>query len=274
MTSTLELHDSGHDVIARRTWPVPDAPAATVLVVHGLAEHSGRWEQVGSWLTDAGFRVVSFDLPGFGESSGERAYVEAFGDYLDVVEDLIGELRAHPEPLVLYGHSMGGLISLAYALSDRLQPDLLVLSAPAVDAKVPGWQRATAPLLSRLAPKLSLPNPIDGLQLSRDPAVGEAYFADPLVHTEATMRLGAEFFATMDRVGEQLADLERPTLVIHGGADTIVFPEFTAPLGDLPTVTRRLWPNLRHETHNEPEGEQVIGEVADWIHGRVGELTS
>jgi alpha-beta hydrolase superfamily lysophospholipase len=159
---------------------------------------------------------------------------------------------------------MGGLIALEYALSDRPAPDLLILSSPGLSGGK-AWQRSVAGVAASLAPRLSVPNGLSGDQLSRDPEVGEAYFADPLVLTKSTTRLGSELFSAMDRVNANLKALDIPTLVIHGGADTIVPASASAPLGHLPTVERRLYPKLRHETMNEPEGPQVVADIIAWI---------
>lgn len=243
-----------------------------MLIVHGIGEHSGRYEHVGEFFTEAGFAVHAFDLPGFGRSGGRRAHVESFDLFLDVVEERLAAVGLDGRPTVLYGHSMGGLIALAYCLSQRQPPDFAVLSAPALDANVPTWQRKGAPLLGRIVPKLPVASPIDGEQLSRDPAVGEAYFADPLVVTSTTAALGSELFATMDATRPQIGQLTVPTYVFHGGADTLVPPQFSAPLQDVAAVTRRLWPSLRHEAHNEPEYRQVLGEVLAWLDGRLSGL--
>ena len=109
MSSTLEVQGTGDAALAVRTWPAPAEPKADVLIVHGLAEHSGRFEHVGEFLTDAGYRVTGLDLPGFGRSGGRRAHVTSMDDFLDAVEHVLSDLRAEV-PVVLYGHSMGGLI--------------------------------------------------------------------------------------------------------------------------------------------------------------------
>ncbi|MDH3306713.1 MAG: lysophospholipase [Acidimicrobiia bacterium] len=249
-----------------REWPEPNEPWASMLIVHGLGEHSGRYERVGDQLSAAGIRVRSFDLPGFGSSAGTRAYVEEFGHFTDAVAEELGHLVAEPIPTVLLGHSLGGLIAYRYATSHHLVPDFLVLSAPALDANAPAWQRAAAPLLAKVLPKMSMPNPIAGEQLSRDPAVGEAYFADPLVHTKMTNRLGAEILETMESVASS-APPTMPTLVIHGGADTIVPARFSAHLAD--TTERKLYAQLRHELFNEPEGPEVVADVIAWLRRQI-----
>jgi alpha-beta hydrolase superfamily lysophospholipase len=169
---------------------------------------------------------------------------------------------------------MGALIALTYACSGRPAPDLLVLSAPPLGARVPGWQRALAPVLSRLAPTLVLANPIAGEQLSHDPAVGKAYFADPLVQPRSTTRLGAELFKAMKRGRGQLDRLHVPTLVIHGGADNLVPTQVSEPLATIPGVERRVLPDLRHETLNEPEGPQVVAAIVEWIRAQAPAVVS
>lgn len=261
MISHTDLTAGPHgETMLVRHWPPPADRVADIVIVHGLAEHSGRYEHVGAAFTAAGFSVTSFDLPGHGATAGRRAYVDRFAHFLDAI-DLI---RPAGGPLVLYGHSMGGLIALQYAL-DRIPPAVLILSAPAVDGNAPGWQRKAAPLLGKILPHAALPNPWDVSAISRDPAVVDAYQSDPLVTTKTTARLGAEIFEAMDEVQDSYHDLTVPTLVVHGGADTIVPARFSAALGELPNVTRKLYPKLRHECHNEPEADQVIQDIVDFI---------
>jgi alpha-beta hydrolase superfamily lysophospholipase len=110
-----------------------------------------------------------------------------------------------------------------------------------------------------------MPTAVKGAQLSRDPAVGEAYLTDPLNFHKATTRLGANIFASQDRVGPLLSQISIPTFVIHGGDDTVVPPEASQLLLGLPGVERRLYPSLRHECLNEPEGREVMGDIISWL---------
>jgi alpha-beta hydrolase superfamily lysophospholipase len=253
-----------------RRWPARGEAWASVLIVHGIGEHSGRYERTARLLSEAGLEVEAFDLRGHGLSGGRRVYVRSWDDFLDDVELRLEALRQPGRDLVLMGHSMGALIALTYACSDRPAPDLLILSAPPLEAAVPGWQRLLAPVLSRLAPTVALANPIDGAQLARDPAVGAAYFADPLVQPRSTARLGGELFAAMKRARSNLTRLGIPTLVIHGGSDTLVPTAGSEPLAKLPGVERRVLPDLRHETLNEPEGPEVVAGIVAWLRTKVG----
>ena len=152
-----------------------------------------------------------------------------------------------------------------YLGEERPHPDAAVLSSPALAAEIPGALRAAAQVLGRIAPKVSLPNPFDGDQLSRDETVGEAYFADPLVYTKATTGIALQTFNAQGRILDVIKSITTPTLVIHGADDTLVPPSASAPLAAVASVERKVYPGLRHEMHNEPEQTQVLGDVAAWL---------
>lgn len=251
-----------------REWAPDGEPRAVVVLVHGIGEHSGRYQRTGGLLAEAGLTVRAFDLIGFGASGGPRGDIDDWERFHDQIGRHVAIAGGSGKPVVLMGHSMGGNLVLGYVISDRLEPSLLVASAPALGGGT-GWQRALAPVLARALPRVSIPNTLRGDQLSRDPAVGEAYFADPLVVTSSTLRLGASLFAAMAEVAERASAIRIPTLVLHGGADTIVPPQSTAALGELPGFERRLYPQLRHEILNEPEGPQIVAEIIDWVDQRV-----
>jgi acylglycerol lipase len=246
-----------------RTW-MPDDPKADVLIIHGLGEHSGRWDHVARALADRGYAVTGFDLRGHGHSTGPRCHVDSFDQ---MVEDLaaVAEPLGRERPWVLYGHSLGGLIATLYLTSDHRQPNAAVLSAPALEDDLPAHLRLTAKVLGRVTPSLSVANSIKGEHLSRDDAVGRAYFDDPLVQTEATCGFGLEGFGAQDRARAALDRITVPTLVVHGAEDRLVPPRASAPFAAVDGIERKLYPGLRHEIHNEPEWPQVVSELADWL---------
>jgi acylglycerol lipase len=267
-TSTVAAAD-GTPILVRR-WAAAGEPWADVLIVHGIAEHSGRYEHVGGWLSAAGLEVTGYDLRGFGGSGGRRAWVERWREYHDDLEERLGDvrLRAGGRPVVLFGHSLGGLVAYGYAVAEppRPLPDALVVSAPAIDSNLPRWQQTLARVLTRVAPTFQVKNAFDGTILSRDPAVAERYLADPLNHHHTTVRLGAEALAEQGRATAALARLTIPTLVYHGGDDRLVPTASSELFAGAPGVTRRTYPGLRHESHNEPEGQAVIADAVTWLH--------
>ena len=261
-------------------WPAVGAERAHVLLVHGIAEHAGRYTHVGSRLARAGIATHSFDLRGFGGSGGQRAYVDRWSQYHDDVELRLAAVRSEADglPVVLYGHSMGGLIALGYVLADppRAMPDLLVLSAPAIDAVVPAWKRRLADILAETAPRFTVANTFPKGALSSDPAVESAYLADPLAVHRTTARLGVALFREQDRVKSVLArggPLPITTYVLHGADDPIV-PEWASrTLEGRANVTRRVYQGLHHETHNEPSGGAVIDDTIAWIIREVSSMS-
>jgi acylglycerol lipase len=253
-------------------WPAVGTPRAHLLLVHGIAEHAGRYGHVGTRLARAGISTHAFDQRGFGRSGGHRAYVDRWSQYHDDVEDRLNDVRsaAGGLPVVLYGHSMGGLIALGYTLADppRRLPDLLVLSAPAIDAAVPAWKRRLADILGGTVPRFAIANTFPSGGLSADPAVETAYRADPLAVHRTTTRLGVSLFREQDRVKRALADgasLPVTTYVLHGADDPIVPEIASRSLEGRANVTRRVYEGLHHETHNEPSRVSVIDDTIAWI---------
>ena len=262
-TSEIRTTRAGVTELTRR-WKA-DNPWAAVLIVHGLAEHSGRYERTGQLLANAGLDTRSFDLQGFGTSGGARAYIKRWPTYHDQVLDNLAPGFNSGLPTILMGHSLGGLVAVTYNLSLHRQPDLVVLSSPALDANVPAWQRSAAPVLSRIMPKVRLPNLVKGEQLSRDPAVGEAYFSDPLVYTKTSAKFGSIVFDQIDIVDASYDVYNARTLIIHGGQDSIVPARFSERLAERSNVDRMLYPDLQHETLNEPEGPEIVTDIINWI---------
>jgi acylglycerol lipase len=255
----------------RRTWTAGD-PRANVLLLHGMAEHSGRYEHVGSTLAAAGFSVRAYDHHGYGRSGGKRGHVDSFDVFLEDVEDNLAELRADGRPVVLMGHSMGALVAFNYALSGRPLPDVLLLSGPPLDASIPTWQRVVTPILGRITPKLFVASEFDGALLSTDPDVGTVYIDDPLRVKGQTAGLGLAFLSGMKMANEKLDRLSIPTMVVHGGDDAIVPAKFSVPIGEHPMGTRVELPGLRHEVLNEPNWEETLQSLITFVDGAIVEI--
>lgn len=266
----------GTDLLVRH-WPADEAeaggawagvPWASVLLVHGLGEHSGRYEHVGDQLTAAGLEVAAYDHRGMGGSGGRRGDVERWSQYHDDLSERLAEVRAGAagRPVVLYAHSLGGLIAAGYLLTDRPKPDLAVLSSPALDSTVPGWKRRVSVVAARIAPTTTIPNGIKGETISRDPSVAAKTVDDPFCVKVSTARFGAAALAEQARVRDAASrGFGIPALVLHGEDDGLVPVTASEVLAMAPLVERRTYPGLRHELHNEPEGPSVVDEIIAWL---------
>ncbi len=255
-----------------RHWPAAE-PWAAMLIVHGLGEQSGRYEHVGEQFAAAGIDAHAYDHRGTGGSGGRRGDIDRWNRYHDDLEERLAAVRvaADGRPVVLYAHSMGGLIAAGYLLTDRPRPDLTVLTAPGLDSTLAGWKKRLAPVVGRVVPTLSVPNGVRSETLSRDPEVGRRVKADPLNGTTSTARFGAEALAEQARVRAGARRIGGPTLILHGLDDGLVPPAASEVFEGAPGVERRTYPGLRHELHNEPEGPAILDDVVVWLrqHARL-----
>ena len=277
MTHTTGFLD-GSPTLRWRLWR-PDAPGgevrASLALVHGIHEHSGRYAYVASRLMLRGIEVHAFDYRGHGESHGPRGQIEAFSEWLEDVDRFAERVRRTAlAPVFLMGHSLGGLIAASWWAS-RQPTDWegLILSSPALALPaVNPLLQAVAPHASRFLPRLRVTR-LDPSHLSRDPRVGEAYLADPLnVCAGVQARTGYEVQQAGLALREHDARFSAPLYVFHGSDDAITDPEGSRRLADAAPgddVTLKLWDGLRHETMNEPERDEVIDAVAEWVLARV-----
>ncbi len=253
----------------RRTWAVAD-PTAVVVISHGIAEHCGRYEHVARQLNHEGLAVIGFDQRGHGATGGRQGYVRDFAEFHDDVEDHLAVARTYGAPVVLLGHSMGGLVSTSYVLDrSRPRPDLVLLSAPALALSLPGPAAAAASGLGRVAGGLSITLPLDAEGLSTDPRVAEHYLADPLVDLKQSLALVGAMVRAVRDVGAGLGRWDMPTFVGHGAEDAIVEPEASEGIGRRPGVHRELYPGMRHELFNEPNGPDVVADMVAWVRGQL-----
>lgn len=249
----------------RRTWAAPN-PRGVVVISHGIAEHCGRYEHVARQLSASGFTVIGFDQRGHGATGGRQGYVSDFSEFHDDVEDHLNLARTFGGPVVLLGHSMGGLISTSYILDgDRARPDLVLLSAPALAMSLPRPAAGLASLLGRSVGRASIKLPLDPEGLASDQRVGEDYLADPLVNLKQSLALVGAMVRTARGLQDTIAGWDMPAFVGHGTDDEIVLPAASEAIGESPHVERRLYEGLRHELFNEPTGPQVVADMVAWI---------
>ncbi len=266
----------GTSRLYRRSW-LPDGESrAAIVLVHGLGEHSGRYEYLAAHCTARSFAVHALDHYGHGKSEGLAGHVERFSVYLDGVRELVGRVGdEHPGiPLFLLGHSMGGLIAAAFLREAQSEFRAAVLSGPALksDAAPPAIVLWINRLLSWLAPTLPMIG-LDPAGVSRDPEVVRAYVGDPLVHHgKVRARLIAEMMAAMKKTLALAPDIKLPILIMHGEDDVLTSPdgsrEFFAQAGSA-DKTLKIYPGLYHEIFNEPEKDAVLTEMTDWLEAHL-----
>lgn len=261
-------------------WQALAAPQDTrgqVLLVHGLGEHMGRYEAVAMALQAAGWQVNAYDQRGHGGSDGARGVIPAAHSLLDDLGAVIDAVRQPAlGPLVLVGHSLGGLVAARYvAEALQVKParwsrpvDALVLSSPALDAGMSPLQKLLTAMVSRVAPKLAVGNGLNPSWISSDAEVVAAYQADPLVHDRISGRL-ARFIAEAGPEVLALAPVWRlPTLLMWAGADRCVRPagsERFAELAPKACLHTQVWPQMAHEIFNEPGRDEVLALMLRWL---------
>ncbi len=260
-----------------RSWTPDDRAARAVIVlVHGLGEHSGRYDHVVARLVGEGYAVHTADHRGHGRSDGPRAFIEDMDNVVADVDTLVDRaVAAQPGVAVfMLGHSMGGLIALRYALAHQERLAGLILSAALaqLDA-VPKPLELVGRALSVIAPRAPL-IAIDSALVSRDASVVEAYRSDPLVHHgKVPARTAVQLADTVGRFPDTVGAITVPTLILYGTADGLCPPAGSVMLGERigaadKTVTA--YEGLFHEILNEPERETVLEDIVGWLGARVG----
>jgi alpha-beta hydrolase superfamily lysophospholipase len=262
--------------IAVQDWPLePGVKArALVLVVHGLGEHAHRHDRLAQQLNAWGFAVRGYDHYGHGESGGVRGALPATDRLVDDLADLAISTRVGVGaglPLVVLGHSMGGLVAARFAMRQPRSLDALVLSSPVFAVRARGLQKLMLRTLPRLAPNMRVRNGVRPSLLSHDARVVQAYRDDPMVHDQLSARLAGFIVAGGSAVLAKAPSWKVPTLLLYAGADRIVDPEGSrrfaaaAPKG---VVTSRCFDALYHEIFNELEAQPVFDALRSWLDQR------
>ena len=279
MQVTMDWRMPDGSLRARHHWPcVTGRPMrAAVLLVHGLGEHAGRHARLATWLARAGFDVHGFDQSGHGRSPGHRGRLDHARRLPDDLAAIIDALRAQlpaATPLLLHGHSMGGLVAARF-VAEAIRPvDGLLLSSPAIDPGMHRGQRLLAALLARIAPGLAIGNGLDPARISHDPAVVAAYRDDPWVHDRISGRL-ADFIARSGApVLAAAPNWSVPTLLLYAGDDHLVAMHGSARFAAAAPpgiVEAHAFPALYQEIFNEPDAAAVFDALQAWLARRFPE---
>lgn len=261
-----------------RGWEPESRPRAAIALIHGLGEHVGRYEHVARAMNHAGYAFAGFDLRGHGRSGGIRGHFPSLDVMMQDIQGFLSLIRKRypDQPLFLYGHSLGGLLVLTYAL--RIRPDLngVIATGSGLRSQIQEQKAKLAIIktLGSLMPSAKMASGLDASILSRDPDVVSAYLHDPLVHDRISLGFGKAGLQATDYAWSNADQFPLPLLIMHGGADRNTYPEGSSDFAGLasrnnPDVTLKLWDGLYHEIHNEPEKEQIFGFTIQWLDRHV-----
>ena len=260
--------------LAVQDWMQHSAVRGVVVLVHGLGEHSGRYEALAGQLNSWGFAVRGYDQHGHGLSHGVRGSLPSETTLIDDLADVIDDARSHMAaelPLILLGHSMGGLVAAQFVRLGIRPVDALVLSSPALDAGLGLFQKLLLKVLPNLAPNFRVGNGLNPYLISHDPKVVEAYLADRLVHDRISARMGAFIANGGAQVIAAAPAWQVPTLLLYAGSDHLVNPQGSqrfAAAAPQSVVTAVRFDDLYHELFNELEPTEVLATLRQWLDAR------
>jgi len=248
---------------------------AEIIISHGFGEHSGRYGALTQHLVANNYSVTAYDHRGHGLSDGLPGHVESFSEYSDDLNKVVATVRSRSESrkLFLIGHSMGGLIALLYATRNSGLLAGAVISAPLIEVaiKVPAHKLLIAGVGARMAPRFRLPNDINPANLSRDPEVGRAYAADPLVNRKVSTKWFSELQHATKEAVDQASQITTPILVMHGTEDRLASVDATRRMFERigsPDKELVIYPGYYHELFNEPEKQEIFERVSEWLDAR------
>lgn len=250
----------------------PHNPKAVLLVVHGLKDHSGRYENLSEQIAGHGYATFAFDLRGHGKSEGERAFVKSFDEYLQDLE-IFHERVRHMEsgrPVFLFGHSLGGAIALLYTLARKPAIAGLLLSAPAL--KVPNNTSSLLVWFTKriggIAPKRPVLK-LDNNLFTRDADFLAAMNSDPLINNKPhPARTAAEILRAIERIQKTMSTLDSPLAVMHGTDDKITNPDGSRQLEDLAVSkdkTLKLYEGHYHDLLHDLGNSNVTEDLLQWL---------
>lgn len=272
--STFTATD-GENLIVQE-WPLPHplAQRGTVIIVHGLGEHAGRYDHVARQLNQWGFAVRGYDQYGHGESAGPRGGLPSPRRLLDDLADLVDSTRYRMEPgtpLLLLGHSMGGLVAAHFVALGLRSVEGLILSSPALNPGLSAVQRVLLATVARWLPNLRVGNGLKPQFISHNTEVVNAYLSDPFVHDRICGRLARYIAHAGPAVIAAAPQWKVPTVLLYAGDDRLVSPQGSrdfAAAAPKDVVQSHCFERLYHEIFNERDVKQVFDALHDWIDAR------
>jgi len=244
---------------------------AVIVIVHGAGEHSGRYGWLIRKWNEHGYHVVIGDLPGQGKTTGLRGYIRSFDDYIETVMRWIKEAKRFQLPLVLLGHSMGGLVIIRTLMTKSLPVQAVILSSPCLGLVQypPKWLEALSKALNFIWPKLQVQANHPPGSGTRNEEIKAKDALDPLYNRKITVRWYRELRRAMKLAHEQADAFPNiPLLILQGGDDRIVNKRDVKRWYDRLQIDAKIykeWHGLFHEVFNEPEREEVFSHALQFV---------
>ena len=259
------------DIFAQGWNPDASTPRAAVCLVHGIGEHTLRYLNVAEAFTKKGYVLFGADLRGCGRSGGQRGHFISIGAVLQDIDLLLEQARKrYPGiPLILYGHSMGGILVLHYGLKRKPDVKGIIATSPGLHNAVERQpvKVMAVKVLGSVLPSISMTSGLDVNALSHDLEVGKSYINDPLVHDKFSLGFSKIMLSVTQWTLEHASEFSLPLLLLHDKSDTIAYPsssiEFAAALNEKYKLI--FWDDAFHELHNEPIKDEVFKTMTIWI---------
>jgi len=260
-----------------RTWLPDKSPKAVMVIIHGVGEHIGRYQNMVDGLVPAGFILTGYDQRGHGQSEGQRGHINSWSEFREDIDRFLklAVKLADGRPVFLYGHSQGSLEVLDYILHDSQGLAGVIISGCALVPKgsiAPAHLVIMAKILSKIKPNIPIKVELNGSNLSRNPQVARAYDEDPLVHLQRSVGWGAAGLKTIDWIKTHAEGIDLPILFLHGECDPLVDVEGARHFFDqisYPDKTIHIYPDGLHEPHNDTCYKQVVADMKSWMEERL-----
>jgi alpha-beta hydrolase superfamily lysophospholipase len=264
----------GLEIFAQGWNPDSVTVRAVVCLIHGMGEHTSRYLNVAKAFAKEGFVLFGADVRGHGRSGGPRGHFPSIEVVLKDIDLLLEHARKlYPGlPLILYGHSLGGILVLYYGLKQKPDVKGVISTSPSLHNAIEeqSIKVMTAKAMGSIMSSVSIKSGLDVNALSHDPEVIKLYINDPLVHDKISLGFGKIVLNVTKWTLEHAKEFSLPLLLMHGKADSIAYPsssiEFAAPLNDACKLV--LWEDAYHELHNEPIKDEVYKTMTNWIENQ------
>ena len=255
-----------------KSWPTDKTPSHNILIIHGLGEHSGRYDEFANFFLKKNIGVFAFDLVGHGKSEGVKGHVSKIQNFIDDIEEVLIIIRKKyiDIPIVLFGHSLGGCLALNYLIerkSKEINSAIVSSSWIITEVKLPKYLLRFQHILGVIFPRLRLSNRLNPNDLSKDTEIVKNYINDPYVHDRISLNLFKEVNKGIKKIKKEVYKLNLPILLTHGKKDKIISYKGSELLNKkIPHSKLKIFENIFHEPHNDLEKKEVLNLYFDFIN--------